>query len=1352
MELTSFKKSDNDCVLEKQEFQRVWFKIHNENSAERRKGIIKSVVVTKVLTIAQLISVMKILSNDSDKLEVFEITITRLVNIAQKHEITAQFSLTLRPYVQEIVATSVVSEPLKNSRKPPLYFKSLNEKTKEDVQHIIRALSNSAFSSNQKQVILALLRRSVFPVTQKQAYFIASNFLENSNVLTSVLEIISPYTEGFNTREASLILKKIKDDKTRLSVLELLGRTITDAENRWMLFDNGFENDRIGIQREAKAFIFNIAPLPCSIFFGTITAQNFVFVIDCGTSMTARVETSQGERISRFRIIIRDLCMVIKSQLPQINDGRFNIVAHVDDKPVVWKTEGLVTNSPGNTCDACSWLRTLAPSGRSKNITASFLKVFDQKLHSRIDGVHFITDSGHPQYKENIRDIHTARERYEDATRNSTGIILNSTLLMAGQHRFDDIKLARNFCIGLSENTGGMSRALVGENFLKVMKKMKLSRSLARPRLSLGGEVFQKVVVVLSFAFMIFVIGVGKYAKPPWYGRQHCQDVGYKFPTFLTPSTATLKGGARMTIFLNGLMVFILSLPYKKTGLDPGTLKIMGLKLTLFHLLVALWMYATNRNELLLALIITFMLLSLLIASYMQLEIGKRPPYAVSWAELVFLHISMGGMLAWYSFLTFLSVAVYLTNLEWYGFGLQAEWAVIIMALIFFLAVAIIKTRSDPAYGAMTSYCLVGIVKMHWDSARSLGDVKDQNRLNESYIIVVVGISLISLLTKIIFEKVWQRFQLTFYAPKLEDHRKRINALAKQQASNICAYIAMWIVNLCVSESGALAMGFPKGKAPINFRTCGQVARWIDAPLGDIGKYNGTLRLMPHKWVFRFLYFVYAWMGLYVASHFIPYEIFSEKGQTAHAEDKDLERFVILRGPGNEFIRCCCYKKLKLPAVNRWRLTEVAYERFYKDVRMHFAFLCYLNILTLVCFVHRSSLFAFIFMVLFLWSTMKLYSKAGIFPTPVVEKTQEEKAIIKEQFDEAHAKMDEQERAMKWENIETKINKRNKRVSWVELCCLHVPVSMFLGLVSFIFLLMSAYFIIMNVNIGFEIGDWDLGGFSEEGWAWSMMLMIAVVLSYAANKRKDPCLLVGYTIPVLGVFLENTWNSCEWHTSSGVAVRKPNADTLNQRVKPSEFKYGAGGISGGRLMWFWNLTDSDGVVVDANYRNDICNVDCQCKMAIESGGKNAEGKPWAFQEDGSPLTYYDENTNPNGDYKFVEGRCRRIYKTKKGERITDSGKCEGLGAYDIDITKDIVKGYRWMDGLCVEDPGLCPYLLASSPLTSHSPEYVVATASISMAASLFLLFAWLSFARFKTWKHARKRNVAWKAMFKPNRL
>ena len=95
------------------------------------------------------------------------------------------------------------------------------------------------------------------------------------------------------------------------------------------------------------------------------------------------------------------------------------------------------------------------------------------------------------------------------------------------------------------------------------------------------------------------------------------------------------------------------------------------------------------------------------------------------------------------------------------------------------------------------------------------------------------------------------------------------------------------------------------------------------------------------------------------------------------------------------------------------------------------------------------------------------------------------------------------------------------------------------------------------------------------------------------------------------VFIQNTISSCDWHTTSGIAIRKPSSAMLNQKVLEEDTKYDAGGVSGGRFMWFWNLTDAKGVVVDGSYRNDECNVDCQCKNTIEKHG----------------LTYYDKNSN-----------------------------------------------------------------------------------------------------------------------------
>eukprot|EP00943_MAST-04B_sp_MAST-4B-sp1_P004454 g4454.t1 len=263
-----------------------------------------------------------------------------------------------------------------------------------------------------------------------------------------------------------------------------------------------------------------------------------------------------------------------------------------------------------------------------------------------------------------------------------------------------------------------------------------------------------------------------------------------------------------------------------------------------------------------------------------------------------------------------------------------------------------------------------------------------------------------------------------------------------------------------------------------------------------------------------------------------------------------------------------------------------------------------------------------------------------------------------------------------------------------------------------------------------------MGGFTEEGWAWSMMSLVALVLIIFSHKQTDPFLVIGYAIPVFGVYIQNTLSACDWHTTSGVAIRKPSSAMLNQRILPDDRKYDAGGESGGKLMWFWNLTDSAGDVVDGNYRNDKCNVDCQCKNAVEKRG----------------LSYYDKNDNPLGDYKFVSGRCRRIYKDKEGKPITDNTRCMALGMRDIDVRKDIVKGYRWIGNLCVEDAGVCPYIFAASPVSSHTPEYIIATSSLSICGTLVIFAFYLLYGRFKHWKRSNKKHVAWKDIFNPHNL
>ena len=128
-----------------------------------------------------------------------------------------------------------------------------------------------------------------------------------------------------------------------------------------------------------------------------------------------------------------------------------------------------------------------------------------------------------------------------------------------------------------------------------------------------------------------------------------------------------------------------------------------------------------------------------------------------------------------------------------------------------------------------------------------------------------------------------------------------------------------------------------------------------------------------------------------------------------------------------------------------------AHGRFSKSIGNSFTVMCWLNIAFILCFSHRTVVGSFIVMLLLLLASIDLYKKADISPVRVKEKSEAEKQIIREQFDEAHKNSNPEIRRDKWERIEAKINQKNKPLSCLEVLLLHTPISLYLGLVSFCF-------------------------------------------------------------------------------------------------------------------------------------------------------------------------------------------------------------------------------------------------------------------------------------------------------------
>ena len=102
-----------------------------------------------------------------------------------------------------------------------------------------------------------------------------------------------------------------------------------------------------------------------------------------------------------------------------------------------------------------------------------------------------------------------------------------------------------------------------------------------------------------------------------------------------------------------------------------------------------------------------FLLLATLITIYLRLDIGKS---LVSKLEKLAVHTPFSVYLGWITIASIANVAVALVSADWNGFGISHEtWAVLIIIIALLIALLVLATRRDLAYGLVIIWALVGI-------------------------------------------------------------------------------------------------------------------------------------------------------------------------------------------------------------------------------------------------------------------------------------------------------------------------------------------------------------------------------------------------------------------------------------------------------------------------------------------------------------------------------------------------------------------------------------------------------------------------------------------------------------------
>jgi hypothetical protein len=174
-------------------------------------------------------------------------------------------------------------------------------------------------------------------------------------------------------------------------------------------------------------------------------------------------------------------------------------------------------------------------------------------------------------------------------------------------------------------------------------------------------------------------------------------------PTLITPAGYVFSIWGVIYVLL-GVCVVFQALPGEKGREFRDK---VGWLFIISNILNIVWLFLWQFEYLVLSVIVMFLLLATLILIYLRLEIGKSK---VQLREKIAFHLPFSVYLGWITIASVANVAATLVSVNWDGFGISQEtWATIIVIVALLIAMLVVLTRKDIAYGLVVIWALLGI-------------------------------------------------------------------------------------------------------------------------------------------------------------------------------------------------------------------------------------------------------------------------------------------------------------------------------------------------------------------------------------------------------------------------------------------------------------------------------------------------------------------------------------------------------------------------------------------------------------------------------------------------------------------
>jgi benzodiazapine receptor len=237
--------------------------------------------------------------------------------------------------------------------------------------------------------------------------------------------------------------------------------------------------------------------------------------------------------------------------------------------------------------------------------------------------------------------------------------------------------------------------------------------------------------------FVLTVIVNSLAGSTTLIGGVNTAQISDSNPTLITPAGYVFSIWGIIYVLL-GVFVVFQALPSQK---EKEYTKKIGWLFVLSSILNIVWLFLWQYEFLSLSVVLMFLLLSTLILIYLRLGIGKSQ---VTLREKLAIHVPFSVYLGWITIASIANVSVTLVSVNWNGFGIDPEiWATLIIIVALLIALLVVATRKDIAYGLVIIWALIGI------AVKQSGNQTIVTLTEASAIIVLLALAATILLSKL---------------------------------------------------------------------------------------------------------------------------------------------------------------------------------------------------------------------------------------------------------------------------------------------------------------------------------------------------------------------------------------------------------------------------------------------------------------------------------------------------------------------------------------------------------------------------------------------------------------------------